>query len=127
MVHLILLHALCNEVSSARDALTLVRVWANQRGYAADSERMVAGFDSLSGNFWSFLLAYLVWGDEESSLTHTEGGKRRKGRRTIGKGLSSYQLFRAILDLLCEFALEPRCCAGWSDFGTISGFIISNS
>lgn len=107
MAYLLLLHALCNEVPSARDAAALLRVWANQRGYGP-SDRTIAGFDfTLIGSWWSFLLAYLVWGDEETSLTRTsaEGSaiKRRKGRRTIGKGLSSYQLFRAVLDLLGEF------------------------
>lgn len=98
MAHLLLLHALSNEVPAARDALALVRVWANQRGFGPDDEQSISGFASLVGSWWSFLLAYLVWGDEESSLSTT--GKRRKGRRTVGKGLSSYQLFRAVLDLL---------------------------
>lgn len=98
IAHLLLLHALSNEVPAARDALALVRVWANQRGFGPDSEQTISGFDSLVGSWWSFLLAYLVWGDEESSLSTV--GKRRKGRRTVGKGLSSYQLFRAVLDLL---------------------------
>ena len=105
-VHLLLLHLLCSKIAAFRDAVALLRVWANQRGYGP-SRSAISGFDgSLSGAWWPFLIAYLIWGDDEISLIAeaATGGlpKRRKGRRTIGKNLSSYQLFRAVLDLLGE-------------------------
>jgi U3 small nucleolar RNA-associated protein 22 len=111
--HLLLLHLLCSEVPAFRDAVTLLRVWANQRGYGP-SQSAVSGFDSsLSGAWWSFLMAYLVWGDDETSLAGeaATGGpmKRRNGRRTVGKNLSSYQLFRAALDLLGEVHATWKC------------------
>lgn len=103
-IHLLLLHLLCSDVPAFRDAVTLLRVWANQRGYGP-SNSAIAGFDGLlCGTWWSFLIAYLIWGDDETSLVSASGtgpAKRRK-RRTIGKNLSSYQLFRAVLDLLGE-------------------------
>jgi U3 small nucleolar RNA-associated protein 22 len=102
-IHLLLLHLLCSEVPSFKDAVTLLRVWANQRGYGP-SNNAVAGFDgSLSGAWWSFLIAYLIWGDDETALVSVSasaGPSKKKGRRTIGKNLSSYQLFRAVLDFL---------------------------
>jgi U3 small nucleolar RNA-associated protein 22 len=51
----------------------------------------VRGFDSL-GSWWAVLLGVLVFGEEK--------GKSLK-RKPLGKGLSSYQLFRGALDFLC--------------------------
>lgn len=61
----------------------------------------MAGFESVGGIWWTLLVGYCVWGDEEGMIqAGGKGGARGKGRRTVGKGLSSYQLFRAVLDLL---------------------------
>ena len=76
------------------DAHTLLRVWANQRGYG-DGELCVSGFEG-KGAFWTGLLRLLVSGEE---VTATKN-KNVKSRRPLGKGLSSYQLFRASLDFL---------------------------
>ncbi|KAF8320436.1 Nrap protein [Clavulina sp. PMI_390] len=105
MSHLLILHALCNEVPAARDAHALLRVWASQRGFTSSDEPSVAGFDAVHESWWALLLAYAVWGDEESSVLE----KKRKARRTVGKNLSSYQLFRAVLDLLAtqDFVADP--------------------
>lgn len=73
------------------DALALLRVWANQRGFGEGSRMCVRGFDSL-GSWWAVLLGVLVFGEEK--------GKSLK-RKPLGKGLSSYQLFRGALDFLC--------------------------
>lgn len=102
-MHLLLFHAATTEIPAFKDALALLRVWANQRGFAP-SERAVVGFDTgsgMGGSLWACLVLYLVWGDDQASLLATKlNGKKRKGRRTVGKGLSSYQLFRAVLDFL---------------------------
>jgi U3 small nucleolar RNA-associated protein 22 len=67
-------------------------VWANQRGYG-DGESCVRGFEG-KGSFWAGLLRLLVFGEEPV------GTKIGKLRRPLGKGLSSYQLFKAALDFL---------------------------
>ncbi|CAK5268603.1 unnamed protein product [Mycena citricolor] len=80
-------------------ALALLRVWANQRGYGQGTRLGVRGFDSL-GSWWAALLTLLVSGESP----------QRKGRRKpLGKGLSSYQLFKAALDFLAkhDFSQDP--------------------
>jgi hypothetical protein len=72
-------------------------VWANQRGFGR-GEKTVMGFEAL-GDWWAFLFIYLVGGPSEHASVEA------KRRKPIGKGLSSYQLFRAALDFLCTFAL----------------------
>jgi U3 small nucleolar RNA-associated protein 22 len=80
--HLLSTYTLLNTITSFHDALTLLRVWANQRGYTHDG---IFGFDG-KGGLWSAVLGVVLGGEE--------GGKRKP----VGKGLSSYQLFRAALD-----------------------------
>ncbi|KAJ7352492.1 Nrap protein [Mycena albidolilacea] len=89
--HLLSTFALKEHTPSFSDALALLRVWANQRGYGAGSRLCVWGFDSL-GSWWAVLLGLLVFGEEPK-------GKGTK-RKPLGRGLSSYQLFRAALDFL---------------------------
>lgn len=98
------MHAAKEQIPSFSDAVKLLRVWANQRGYSssssdADKLGSVVGFEN-SGSWWGFFIAYLVWGDDNSNSG--ADGKKRKTRKRIGMGLSSYQLFRAVLDLLGE-------------------------
>jgi U3 small nucleolar RNA-associated protein 22 len=73
------------------DALTLLRVWANQRGYGDGTRLCVRGFER-RGPWWSAVLGLLIEGEEDT-------GKRVKTKR-LGSGLSSYQLFKAVLDFL---------------------------
>ncbi|KAG9015051.1 hypothetical protein FRB90_005017 [Tulasnella sp. 427] len=94
--HLLSIHSFKTQIESFPQALTLLRVWANQRGYSAKGKRVVHGFEIVGGEWWSFLLAYLVFGDN---------GKARGNRKPLGRGLSSYQLFRGALDFLGDFAL----------------------
>lgn len=96
-------HALKESTPAFADALTLLRVWANQRGYSGYSNSApdspgtmhVHGFESI-GAWWSVLLDLLISG-EESGKQKTTKGQNAKG---LGRGLSSYQLFRAALDFL---------------------------
>lgn len=94
-----------------RDALALLRVWANQRGYGAGSRfsvdgkssypmagYCVRGFEGL-GVWWGCVLEVLVSGEE---LQGEKAKRSGAGRPLVGRGLSSYQLFRAALDFLCE-------------------------
>jgi len=84
-------HNLQNECPAFSDALTLLRVWANQRGYSEGARMCVRGFEG-AGPFWSSVLALLLNGEEPAA-----GAKKAK-RRSVGKGLSSYQLFKAALE-----------------------------
>jgi U3 small nucleolar RNA-associated protein 22 len=99
--HLLSTFALKEHTPSFCDAVALLRVWANQRGYGEGSRMCVRGFDSL-GSWWAVLLGLLVFGEEPK-------GKGAK-RKPLGRGLSSYQLFRAALDFLCT-----RFCQSSSD------------
>ncbi|KAF8623754.1 hypothetical protein AX15_006197 [Amanita polypyramis BW_CC] len=98
--HLLSTYALKQESPAFTDALTLLRVWANQRGYGEGSRLCIRGFKG-KGSWWSALLQLLVRGEEPSSL-----GAKGAARRALGRGLSSYQLFRAALDVLAKFKPE---------------------
>ena len=81
------------------DALALLRIWANQRGFCdgfKEEQYCVLGFEGL-GYFWGALLAFLLIGEDQSSI-----GSGKGHGRVLGKSLSSYQLFRAALDFLGE-------------------------
>lgn len=111
--------------SAFRDALGLLRVWAGQRGFVGSltststsshvdgagvgdvqeelaQEReeplSVRGFTHSQGPFWNALLMLVVFGEEFLPGS----GKKEKAlaRKALGKGLSSYQLFRGVLDFL---------------------------
>jgi U3 small nucleolar RNA-associated protein 22 len=79
------------------DALTLLRVWANQRGYgfSANSSTCIVGFENL-GPWWATLVELLIFGEEASF----HSGSKKQLRKALGTGLSSYQLFRAVIDFL---------------------------
>ncbi|KAI0266446.1 pre-rRNA processing protein Utp22 [Gloeopeniophorella convolvens] len=88
----IAVNTLKNEIPAYRDALSLLRVWANQRGYGEGQRLCVRGFEG-SGPWWNTVLEALILGEEPHSKIKTK-------RRPLGKGLSSYQLFKATLDFL---------------------------
>lgn len=87
-----------SDIPSFADALSLLRVWANQRGYMNKGERVVRGFEVVPGAWWGFLIATVVYGVDHSIA----GPKLGPKRRPLGKGLSSYQLFRGVMDYLGE-------------------------
>ncbi|KIY65485.1 Nrap protein [Cylindrobasidium torrendii FP15055 ss-10] len=91
--HLLSVHKWQQEAAAFTDALTLLRVWANQRGFCEGSRMQVRGFEG-KGPWWSTLLGLLVTGEE------TVGKPKRK---PLGRGLSSYQFFKAALDFLATF------------------------
>jgi U3 small nucleolar RNA-associated protein 22 len=91
--HLLAVHAMKQDFPAYADALGLLRIWANQRGYGEGAAPCVRGFDG-RGAWWTNLLEALVFGEEPV-------GQVKANRRPLGKGLSSYQLFRAALDFLC--------------------------
>jgi U3 small nucleolar RNA-associated protein 22 len=106
-------HRLAGAAPSFGDGLALLRVWANQRGFGAgagcsDGEAQgngagsarnycVRGFEGL-GAWWACVLEVLIFGEEP--IGETGKAKNRYKRPLVGKGLSSYQLFRAALDFL---------------------------
>ncbi|KAI9456746.1 Nrap protein [Russula earlei] len=100
-LHVLSVNALKDDVPAYRDALSLLRVWANQRGYGEGRRTCIWGFEA-AGPWWNAVLELLVRGEEPCSKTKSR-------RRPLGNGLSSYQLFRAALDLLSQhdFSQDP--------------------
>ncbi|KAI0353298.1 Nrap protein [Trametes cingulata] len=96
--HLLSIHALKQHVPGYADALALLRVWANQRGYGLGSRMCVRGFEG-KGMWWASVLDLVINGEEPSPISL---GKSSAKRRPLGKGLSSYQLFKAALDFLAR-------------------------
>ncbi|KAI0635441.1 Nrap protein [Trametes polyzona] len=94
--HLLHIHALKQSIPAFADALTLLRVWANQRGYGLGSRLCVRGFEG-KGIWWASILDLVVNGEEPPPVSLGRAGAKRK---PLGKGLSSYQLFKAALDFL---------------------------
>jgi U3 small nucleolar RNA-associated protein 22 len=112
-LHLVSTYALKQDSPAFSDALALIRIWANQRGYGEGSRLCVHGFKG-KGSWWNALLDLLVRG-EEPTVT---AGPKASMRRALGRGLSSYQMFRAALDVLGAYVTpctEPRlirrCCS----------------
>ena len=98
--HLLRVHELQMDVPAFNDALTMLRVWANQRGYGVGGEGKlcVRGFEG-RGYWWAAVLDLLIYGDEPTTRL------AKSKRKPLGKGLSSYQLFRAALDFFGELAV----------------------
>ncbi|KAK0196651.1 Nrap protein [Armillaria mellea] len=96
--HLVSTHALQQEAPALSDALTLLRVWANQRGYCEGSTPGIRGFEG-KGPWWVSVLRVLILGEETGKLK----------RKPLGRGLSSYQLFKAAIDFLAthDFQAQP--------------------
>lgn len=93
-------HNLKNSVPAFGEALCLLRIWANQRGFGEGTRMCVRGFEG-KGPFWASVLEVVINGED---TTWMGGAKSSKSRKALGRGLSSYQLFRAALDFLCSFA-----------------------
>ena len=98
--HLLAVHDLKNDIPSLGDALTLLRVWANQRGYGVGNGMCVKGFKG-AGIWWALVLEMLVYGEE--SCPGVLSRRSNSKQKPLGKGLSSYQLFKAALDVLGKF------------------------
>ncbi|TIA99015.1 hypothetical protein E3P94_02276 [Wallemia ichthyophaga] len=77
--HLSYLYNIAETVPAFRDAVKLLKIWSNQRAL----EWFLEGFNA------EFLVALLVEGDQH-------------GSKRVGKGLSSYQLFKAVMDLIAQ-------------------------
>ncbi|KAF6752889.1 pre-rRNA processing protein Utp22 [Ephemerocybe angulata] len=92
--HLLAMYNHIQSIPAYADALTLLRIWANQRGFGEGSKLSVKGFEN-AGNLWPALLELVISGEEPSS----SGAVNRK---PLGKGLSSYQLFKAALSCLAK-------------------------
>jgi U3 small nucleolar RNA-associated protein 22 len=90
--HVLSVNALKDDIPAFRDALALLRVWANQRGYGEGRRTCIRGFEGV-GPWWNAVLELLIRGEEPY-------GKTKTRRRPLGNGLSSYQLFKAALDFL---------------------------
>ena len=91
--HLLSTYETKKNVDSFSDALVLLRIWANQRGYCRGKDGWsILGFED-RGPFWSGLLELMVKGD-----TPIKGTRSRV--KPTGRGLSSYQLFKAAIGFL---------------------------
>lgn len=105
--HLLRVHALQKSIPAFSDALTLLKVWANQRGYGEGEKLCVRGFEG-KGIWWAAVLDLLVNGEERAAGKLSKAASKRK---PLGKGLSSYQLFRAALDFFGEcLPARTRVC-----------------
>ncbi|KXN85109.1 U3 small nucleolar RNA-associated protein 22 [Leucoagaricus sp. SymC.cos] len=105
-LHLLSNHNLKNESPGFSDAVTLLRIWANQRGFAEGGEGKVCvrGFEG-RGAWWSAVVSLAVLGEEQQP----GNGKALFGKRkALGRGLSSYQMFKAALDFLAKFDFEKE-------------------
>jgi U3 small nucleolar RNA-associated protein 22 len=81
------------DVDGFSDSLALLRIWANQRGYCRGIDGWsIHGFED-RGPFWVGLLELMVKGDAQ-----VKGSKSRV--KPVGRGLSSYQLFKATIGFL---------------------------
>jgi len=94
--HVLSANTLKRDIPAYRDALSLLRVWANQRGYGEGRRICIRGFEGV-GPWWNAVLELLIYGEEPH-------GNAKTRRRPLGNGLSSYQLFKAALDFLCMYA-----------------------
>ncbi|KIK81853.1 hypothetical protein PAXRUDRAFT_832582 [Paxillus rubicundulus Ve08.2h10] len=96
-------NALVRSSPAFSDAHALLRIWANQRGYGEGS-MCVHGFEG-KGAWWAAVLGLIINGEDPAVGRTGKAG----ARRPIGKGLSSYQLFRASLDFLAkrDFGNDP--------------------
>ncbi|KAF9652507.1 Nrap protein [Thelephora ganbajun] len=100
--HLLSTHETKKTVDSFSDALALLRIWANQRGYCRGKGGWsILGFED-RGPFWLGLLELMIKGDASM-----RGSKSRV--KPVGRGLSSYQLFKATIGFLArhDFVKEP--------------------
>lgn len=94
--HLLSAYETKQNVDSFSDALALLRIWANQRGYCRGKGCWsILGFED-RGPLWSGLLELMVKGDAS-----VKGSKSRV--KPVGRGLSSYQLFKATIGFLGTF------------------------
>jgi U3 small nucleolar RNA-associated protein 22 len=106
---LLAVHRVKSDVPAFSDALALLRVWANQRGYGCSrsSPSCLAGFEHL-GSWWSTVLELVILG-EDTTFRKNQAAALRK---PLGKGLSSYQLFKASVDFLgmiSELCYRVKC------------------
>ncbi|KAF8269425.1 Nrap protein-domain-containing protein [Lactarius quietus] len=94
-------NTLKNDIPAYHDALSLLRVWGNQRGYGEGRRTCIRGFEG-AGPLWSALLELSVRGGEPRA-------EKTAQTLPLRAGLSSYQLFKAVLDLLSrhDFSREP--------------------
>ncbi|KAH9061207.1 Nrap protein [Lactarius vividus] len=94
-------NTLKNDIPAYHDALSLLRVWANQRGYGEGRRTCIRGFEG-AGPLWITLLELLIRGEESRGEKNAKSYPSRTG-------LSSYQLFKAVLDLLSrhDFSRKP--------------------
>ncbi|KAF8178500.1 Nrap protein [Pholiota molesta] len=101
---LLAIHELQKDCPAFSDALTLLRIWANQRGYSEGTRMCIRGFEG-AGPWWWSILALLLNGEER----RPGATKANNKRKSVGKGLSSYQLFKAALEFLAkhDFEQEP--------------------
>jgi len=98
---LLYLHALSNALPAFKDASLLLQQWGAKRGLGS-----AVPFGSPSAGWREFVelvLGFLVFGGEVLPRAGGTGKPAAAGRK-IGKGMSSYQVLRAVLDFLSHTA-----------------------
>ncbi|KZS89136.1 Nrap protein [Sistotremastrum niveocremeum HHB9708] len=112
---LLTIHTYSTQIPSFNECLVLLRIWANQRGYCPSFSKEkgtwnVHGFEDIGGSLWALLIGVVIFGERSVvSKNGVSGKEKARPRMKVGKGLSSYQLFRAVLDLLAsrDFVRSP--------------------
>jgi len=98
--HLIAAHNLSTSIPNFTSAVRLLRVWANQRGFGKGKRGCVRGWEAM-GSWWGWVIGWLVEGGEPLPAEDISKSKsKKKNVVRLGRGLSSYQLFRGTLDFL---------------------------
>lgn len=114
--HLVYLHATAKACAGFADACMLLKVWVFQRGFGSGAfsskgkgsqgtvRRMVIGTES-TGFLLTMILAHLLHGEERQHGRAVHTAAPRK----LVNSLSSYQLFRGVLDWLAHhnFTEQP--------------------
>ncbi|KDN37312.1 Nrap protein [Tilletiaria anomala UBC 951] len=114
LAHLVYLHKTAQACPSFQDACSLLKTWAFQRGFGSGAGRRRKDTKNAARDY-----RYMLVGSGSARfiltmiLAHLLHGEAKKGTTTerakLSNGLSSYQLFRGVLDWLSkhDFAASP--------------------
>ncbi|PVZ98639.1 hypothetical protein BB558_005354 [Smittium angustum] len=101
--HMSFLHNLCKQSPGFKDAVVMAKVWLSQRGFGKRaSNKNMRGGDTerdspVNGFLLSMILAWLVCGSRSSKTNNLTN---------LGTGLSSFQMFRALLSFLSSYSIS---------------------
>src|ERR1700761_867640 len=65
-IHLLQAYNFATNIPAFADALSMLKVWANQRGYCASSGWRICGFEGKS-DLWTYILGTIIYGEDQES------------------------------------------------------------